>query len=318
MNKKMCITGGLGFLGSYAIEKYKQEYELILIDNLSSNALQESSDLLKNVKIVKSNITDYKWKGNENFNVILHLASPVGPVGILKYAGHISKMIIDDIYWAIEGALTNNALLIYVSTSEVYGYRKKLENLKENDPKLLCGSYKVRNEYAIAKLLGEIILCNFGKTTNLKYQIIRPFNISGGRQLKNGGFVIPTFVNQSLKNEPITVFGDGTQIRSFTHAKDIIEGIDLIINKATTYNDIWNIGSQNNKISITELALKIKEKTNSSSDIVFIDPKILHGQLYEEAWDKVPDSTKIISNLGWNCKWNVDAIIDDVIKYYEK
>lgn len=313
--KRMLITGGLGFLGSYAIEKYKLEYDVTVLDNLSSNTLNMTDTLLSGINFINSTVLNYTWDIHRKFDVILHLASPVGPVGILKHSGHIAGLIIDDIYHMIRGALLNDATLVYVSTSEVYGYRSRMESLKEDDSKLLIGAYKVRNEYAIAKLLGEIILCNMSKTTPLKYQIIRPFNISGARQLKTGGFVIPTFVQQALKNEPITVFGDGSQIRSFTHAKDIIEGIDCIL-KHSNESDIWNIGTPNNALSVKELAERIKRKTNSSSNLVFVDPKTIHGPLYDEAWDKIPNSDKIISKLQWQSTQNIDDILSDVIQYY--
>ena len=313
--KKLLITGGLGFLGSYLIEKHKNEYDITVVDNLSTNVIDPTDKLCDNVKVVINDVLKYKWE--DPFDMIVHFASPVGPAGILKHAGKMGGYIVDDTYWAIEGALKFNCPLIYVSTSEIYGYRPTPELLKEEDYKLLVGEFKVRNEYSIAKLLGEIIISNTAKTSDLKCQIIRPFNISGARQLPTGGFVLPTFINQALKNEPITVFGDGTQIRAFTNVRDIISGIYLTMTTEKYMNHIWNVGEPKNATTILSLAEKVKEITKSKSEIIFVDPKTIHGPLYEEAWDKIPDSTKIQNLLGWESKWDKEQTIIDAIDFWK-
>lgn len=317
--KKILITGGLGFLGSFSIEKFKQEgYNITVIDNLSSNVISPDHDICKGIKVIIQDILDYKWSESDKFDMILHLASPVGPVGVLKHSGKIASYIIDDIYWAIDGALKHDCPLIFISTSEIYGYRDKAIFLKEEDDKLLVGKYSVRNEYSMAKLLAEIVLANVSKVTKLKYQILRPFNISGARQLKTGGFVLPTFVNQALMGDEITVFGDGQQIRAFTHVKDIVDGIYLVATaNEENYNEIWNVGNPENVSSILDLANIVKENIQSQSEIIFVDPKTIHGELYEEAWDKIPDSSKIKNRLNWNPKYSKETIVMDVINFYK-
>lgn len=314
--KKILITGGLGFLGSFSIEKWKNNgWEITVIDNLSSNVIEPTDPICNDVEVIIGDILNYNWDVSKKFDLILHYASPVGPVGVLKHSGKMANYILSDIYWAIEGAQKFNCPLIFVSTSEIYGYRDKALLLTENDDKLLVGNFSVRNEYSISKLLCEIVLSNTAKVSNLKYQIIRPFNISGSRQLKNGGFVLPTFVTQALNNKDITVFNDGEQIRAFTHVKDVVDGIYLT-SITEKYNEIWNIGNSNNISTINYLANKVKEKTKTKSNIVHVDPKTIHGKLYEEAWDKVPNAEKIITQLGWQPKYSKEEIIEDVITYY--
>jgi len=256
---KLLMTGGLGFLGSYSIEKYKSEgFDITIIDNLSSNVIEPDDELCKDCHVIIDDILNISWSELEdNFDVILHLASPVGPVGVLKHSGEMARYILDDIYWAIEGAKKYDCPLIFISTSEIYGYREKAEFLKESDDKLLVGDFKVRNEYSMGKLLAEIVLSNTAKVSDLKYQIIRPFNISGPRQLKDGGFVLPTFTQQALKDEPITVFGDGSQIRAFTYVKDIVDGIYLTSVANNHMNEIWNIGNGDNKLYLPLLYLNL-------------------------------------------------------------
>jgi UDP-glucose 4-epimerase len=315
-NKKVLITGGLGFLGSYMIEKYKNEgYEVTIIDNLSTNTIEPDDDICDNCNVIVEDILNFQWDEKFAFDMIVHLASPVGPAGILQHSGKMARYILDDIYWAIEGAQLYDCPLIFVSTSEIYGYRDKPVMLQEHEDKLLVGDFKVRNEYSMAKLLCEIVISNTAKVTDLKYQIIRPFNISGARQLPDAGFVLPRFVNQALSGEDITVFGDGEQVRAFTYVKDIIDGIYLT--SLHTENDIWNIGNPANKVTINYLAQRVKELTNSTSKISHIDPKTIYGPLYAEAWDKIPDPKKIQSQLNWKVTKSVDEIIIDVINYWK-
>jgi nucleoside-diphosphate-sugar epimerase len=312
---KILVTGGLGFIGSYVVEKYKSEgHEITIIDNLSSNTITPDHKICNGCNVIIQDILEYKWDTNNKFDMIMHLASPVGPAGILQHSGKMARFILDDIYWAIEGAQLFDCPLIFISTSEIYGYRDAPVMLKEHEYKLLVGDFKVRNEYSTAKLLSEIVLSNTAKISDIRYQIIRPFNISGARQLPDAGFVLPRFVQQALTNSPITVFGDGTQIRAFTHVTDIVDGIYKTSLNIT--NDIWNIGNSENKITINYLAQRVKELTNSQSEIIHVDPTTIYGPLYAEAWDKIPDATKIISNLNWSPKYNVDDIILDVINFW--
>jgi nucleoside-diphosphate-sugar epimerase len=310
------ITGGLGFLGSYCVDRYAARgWSVTVIDNLSSNAVGTDHPGIDEMLVM--DVLDYDWEEGKRFDLVMHLASPVGPAGILKHAGRMAGYILDDTYWAMEGAMLNSCRLVFVSTSEIYGYREMCVTLAENDDKLLVGDFKVRNEYAIAKLLAEIVISNTAKISDLDYQIVRPFNISGARQQPAGGFVLPTFVRQALKGDPITVFGDGEQIRAFTHAEDIITGI-VMTAESGLQNEIWNVGNIENKTTIQNLAETVKSMTGSGSPIVHVDPKTIHGPLYEEAWDKVPDAGKISRELGWAPTKGIEEIVENAIEYWKE
>jgi len=320
MNKKILITGGLGFIGSHSVEKWKNlGYKITIIDNMSSNALSPTDKLFEGCKIILEDILNVDITKLEKFDSILHLASPVGPVGVLKHSGKMASIIIDDIYWAINAAKHNNCPLIFISTSEIYGYRDGKTYLKENDQKVLDGEFTVRNEYAIAKLLSEIVLSNTGKIDpNFKYQIIRPFNVSGKYQLPDGGFVVPRFVNQALNNEDITVYYDGLQLRAFTWVKDIVEGIYLTSTAPEElWNEEWNVGNEMNENTILYMAEKIKEMSQSNSQVIHIDPVLLHGSLFTEAPEKIPNSEKIKNLLGWKATKGVDEILNEVVEYFK-
>lgn len=323
MSKKILITGGLGFLGAHCIQKWKElDYEIHVIDNLSTNAVDTDHPLTEGVHQYICDILDVRWDqwGETKFDLILHLASPVGPVGVLKHSGKMGRIIIDDIYWAIEGARKNKCPLIFVSTSEIYGHRESKSYLKEEDDKVLHGEFTVRNEYAISKLLSEIVLSNQGKIDpDFKYQIVRPFNITGEYQLPDAGFVLPRFVTQALSNEDITVYYDGLQLRAFTWVKDIVEGIYLTSTvKEDLWNHEWNLGNEANEETILYLAEKVKKTTQSLSKITHVNPNDLHGPLFAEAPEKIPDSTKIKELLNWNPTKGVDEVIKEVVDFYQR
>jgi len=318
-NKKILITGGLGFIGVHCVEKWSSlGYDITIIDNLSSNTLPPTDDIFKNCKIIIKDILDTDITELEKFDVILHLASPVGPVGVLKHSGKMASIIIDDIYWAINAAKYNKCPLLFVSTSEIYGYRDGKTYLKEDEQKVLNGNFTVRNEYAMAKLLAEIVLANTAKIDpSFKYQTIRPFNVSGRYQLPDNGFVVPRFVEQALNKEDITVYYDGLQLRAFTWVKDIVEGIYLTSTAPDEYwNQEWNVGNEKNENTILYLATKVKEISNSNSNIIHIDPTTLHGPLFSEAPEKIPNSEKIKSLLGWKATKETDDILKEVIDYF--
>ena len=319
--KKLLITGGLGFIGVHCIQRWVSEgYEVHVIDNLSSNAVDPSHEIAKMTHLTTKNILDVSWSDLPKFDLILHLASPVGPVGVLKHAGVMAQVILDDIYWAIRGAKHNKCPLVFISTSEIYGYRSEKSYLEESGDKILHGEFTVRNEYAIAKLLSEIVLANQGKIDNdLRYQIIRPFNVTGEYQLPNGGFVLPRFVKQALDGEDITVYYDGTQLRAFTWVKDIVEGIFLASTAPEDlWNQEWNVGNRANERTILYLAERVKELTKSTSIISHVDPVDLHGPLFSEAPEKIPNSSKIENLLGWKPTKNVDEVIQEVVDFYRR
>jgi UDP-glucose 4-epimerase len=315
MTKRILITGGLGFIGSYAVDKFHSEgWHVEVVDNKYSNAINE---VPKGVVLHECNVLSFDFRNHGNYDVIFHLASPVGPAGVLKWSGKMGGEIVNDCYWAMEAALYHDAQLIFVSTSEIYGHRDKLCFLDEDADKVLVGNYKVRNEYAISKLLGEIIIHNTKRVKpELRFNIIRPFNIAGARQQPDGGFVLPRFTLQALKGEPLTVFGDGSQMRAFTHAEDIVDGTYSIVNSGIE-NEVWCVGNPLNQTTIMEIAQKIVEMTGSDSIIDTVDPKEIYGPMYEEAWDKLPDSSKLRRATGWYPKWSIDEIIRDTVEYWK-
>jgi len=302
------VTGGLGFIGSHLVDLLIDgEHNVTIIDDKSNNAI-ETDDRCNMIFGSIDKIDPTIFVG---FDIIFHLASIVGPAGVLAH-GDIGRSIIKNTARLIDYCAINQSLFIDVSTSEVYSHSGIL---KEDADKICSGEYQFRTEYGVAKLLAEIMIVNRAKITSaLKYHIIRPFNVAGPRQQPEGGFVLPRFIIGKLTDQPITVFGDGSQIRSFTDVRDICDAI-IKIAFSKYKNEIWNIGNPANEMSIKELAVKIVE---SEDKLFYIDPQKLHGPLFAEAENKVANIEKLTNLLDWRPKVPIDHTIEDTINYYKK
>lgn len=307
---KALVTGGLGFLGSHLVERLLQaECSVTIVDNQSTNAVGPHF-FANSCRVVTNDVMDYEQ--DETFDLVFHLASVVGPAGVLKHSGNIGCDMIQNAKRMFELCLGQGASFILVSTSEVYG---RDGVFPEDVYKIVPAKITVRGEYGAGKLLAEVSTINKAKVAPLRFHIIRPFNIAGPRQQPLGGFVLPRFIRQAVNEEPITVFGDGTQQRAFTHVRDIVEGIVSVAFSDVT-NEVWNIGNLGNRTTINELASLVREVTKTRSDIVHIDPKTVYGTLYEEAFDKLPDTSKIERVLGWRPKYDLEGIVRDTYEYY--
>lgn len=323
MMKNILLTGGFGFLGSHLLEVLLStpENHVHVVDNLSTNVVDPAKfsqsykgQLTYDAVSVEEFFT--KAKGAKQFAEIYHLASVVGPVGVLKHGGNIVRSVVRDTYLLIDYCLENKAKLLDVSTSEVYGGGKE-GFCSEDFDKIVPANTTIRLEYAVGKLAAETALVNTQRTKGLWTVIIRPFNISGKRQRPDGGFVLPRFVSQALKGEPITVYGDGSQIRAFTHAHDISTGIELAMAHGRP-GEAYNLGNPDNRVTILELAQKVVKIAKSSSKIQFVDPVKLHGQFFAEAANKFPNSTKAQKELDWRFSIGVDQIIQEAIDEWKE
>lgn len=318
--KKVLVTGGMGFIGKFLVRKLLSDtdYHITIVDDLSSSIQDKDIEQNERVIFFKADFTDWIPPEGEKYFQIYHLASPVGPVGVLKYKGRMGKIIINHLYKAAEMTMCMDAKLIEISTSEVYGKHPddEKEGQREEIDKIVPANMTVRLEYGVGKLLGEIILKNLSRDTNLKYNCIRPFNIVGPSQNDDLGFVMPRFLRQAISGEPLTVYGNGKQKRTFTHVEDFVNGVFLVM-ESDIAGEVFNIGDPNNVITILDLAKKVKEATKSNSEIKFVDPKELFGKDFAEAWNKIPNVDKITNMLGWKPKWKIDDIISQIAKLSE-
>ena len=321
---KILVTGGFGFIGSHLVERVAEDRRasVSVVDDLSSSPLplgqllREFGALVKRLDRYLCTVEDYcAHHADEPVDAIYHLASVVGPAGVLPHTGKIVRSIVDDTYAVVELALRHRARLVVVSTSEVYG--GGVEGLCAEDmPKIVSPRSSARLEYAIGKLAAETVVINTCQASSLQACIVRPFNVAGPRQSGKGGFVLPRFVGRALKGLPLEVFGDGSQLRAFTHVRDIVSGLLLAMERGQP-GEVYNLGNPTNRCSIGELAEAVIRATASSSTILFVDPKKIFGPLYEEASDKFPDASKAMSRLGWQPITSLDETVRDVTRYFD-
>jgi nucleoside-diphosphate-sugar epimerase len=318
MSRRILLTGITGFIGRVLLSYLLKEDDVSLIvgvDNLSNSKFIKDDPLFQDPRIEMHFCSVQEYQPNYTFHEIWHLASPVGPVGVLKWAGVMGPMIIGDTAKMAELARRDGAKLLDISTSEVYGKDPNGIPQVEDLEKIVPANNTVRLEYGACKLACEVFLVNQVKSLELQCNIVRPYNIVSYGQQAAAGFVLPRFLEQALSGEPLTVYTPGTQRRTFTHVKDFVEGIIAVMLKGKN-GEIYNIGNPANLYSIMHLAKEIVTKTKSNSRIDIVDPTTIHGPFFAEAWEKIPNISKIQKDTGWVPTRGLDNIIDEAILGY--
>lgn len=293
------VTGGLGFIGSHVADfLVAGGASVTVIDDERSSAVRS----VHGAVVLRQSIAHAE---PDRADVIFHLAGPVGPVGVLAQAGKIVSSVVHDAETVAWWAREFDCPLVYVSTSEVYGEQK--QPVDETAPRIIAAGASARMEYAVAKMAAETMLLN---RVGLDVRIIRPFNVAGPRQQEIGGFVLPRFVRQASRGEPLTVYQPGTQERAFTHVYDIAAGIIAAWREGEP-RTVYNLGNAANRTTIAELARRVVAVVGSSSEVTVVDPRTLWGDGFREAPDKIPEAQRAQRELGWRPTIGLDAIIED-------
>jgi len=321
MKRKILITGGAGFIGSHLTEKYlKEGHEVYIIDNLSTGSL-------KNIKHLQRN-KEYKNRLHVTIDTIFNEQKMIELVGICDTIFHLAaavgvKYILDNPLSSISTNILGTKIvlklankfrkkILIASTSEAYGKQNKAP-LVETDDVTFGSSGKARWSYAVAKLMDEFTALAYHRTTGLPVVVVRFFNTVGPRQTGEYGMVIPNFVKQALRNEPITVHGDGTQTRTFTHVSEVVDCIIKLMDTKEAFGEVVNIGGVE-EVSIKELAKRIIQKTNSTSDIKYIPYDEVYNKDFEDMPRRVPSTKKLKSLIGFAPEKKLDDILDDIIE----
>ncbi|MDG4576915.1 MAG: NAD-dependent epimerase/dehydratase family protein [Defluviicoccus sp.] len=314
------ITGGLGFIGTHVADGYLAAgHRVSLLDSMvaavTDGAWYRGNP---NVTIIRESVEAYFAAGGTlaPFDRVIHAASHVGPAGILKYAGRLGFAIVDATHQMIEACLKEDKPLCTFSSAETYG---RSGDLAEGDTIEVPMPYSARIEYAIAKTLTECMLAN-SIQRGLRAIAIRPFNVTGPRQSKAGGFVMPTFVQQGLMGQPMTIFHTGEQTRAFLSAVDLTLFLVEFMDKAlASGQQVFNVGNPSNRITVRALADHINARLGNPSTVVYADAKKIHGALYEEAVSihKTPVIDRARA-LGWEPRVDLEALIDETIDFYRQ
>mgnify|MGYP001944049350 FL=1 len=290
MDKRVLITGGAGFLGSHLCDRYLAEkWEVICMDNLITGSISNITHLLQNDKFtfIEHDVTNYIDLDGP-IDLILHFASPASPIDYLEMPIQTLKVGSLGTHKTLGLAKAKGARYLLASTSEVYG--DPLEHPQKESYWGHVNPTGTRGVYDEAKRFAEAMTMAYHRYHNIETRIVRIFNTYGSRMRLKDGRALPTFFRQALRNEPITVFGDGSQTRSFTYVDDLVEGI-YRLSQSDEVEPV-NIGNPE-EISILDVAREIISVTGSSSEIIFKslpedDPKV-----------RQPDISRARKVLNW-------------------
>ncbi len=314
------VTGGFGFIGSHLVEALlAEERRVHVVDDLSTSPLPleavldeigRPDALTYSVQDVASFCADTP---DEPFEEVFHLASFVGPASLIGHAGRIAVSIIESTCAVADLAARCGATMLDLSTSEVY-CGNPVGLCDETGALTLPTRPTARLEYAIGKLAAETALLNRHRAQGLDCRIVRPFNVAGPRQSGVGGFVLPRFIGQALCGIDLTVFGDGQAVRAFTHVRDIVDGLLLVMRKGR-HGEVYNFGNAGNGCTIFELAQRVIQTANSPSSVAYVDPTEIFGPLYAEVGDKLPDASRALAELGWRPQRDLSQTIAETYAY---
>ncbi len=307
--KKVLITGGAGFLGSHLCDRFlKEGYEVVCMDNLITGSLKNIDHLFGNdhFSFIKHDVTNFVYVGGE-LDLILHFASPASPIDYLEMPIQTLKVGSLGTHKALGLAKAKNARFLLASTSEVYG-DPQIHPQKED----YWGNVNpigFRGVYDEAKRFAEAMTMGYQRYHGIDTRIVRIFNTYGSRMRLEDGRALPTFMAQALKGEDLTVFGDGSQTRSFTYVDDLVEGIWRL--SQSDYKEPVNLGNPQ-EISILEFAKEIIELIDSSSKIVFEElPK-------DDPQVRQPDISKAQEILNWNPICDRKEGLEKTLTYFEE
>lgn len=309
--KKILITGGAGFICSHFIEKIINQYKIIIYDNFKRNSLKYTNlSGHKNLTVIEGDVldSDQLEKAMQGIEIVIHAAAIAGIYSVGSNATHTMKVNLIGSYNALEAAVKNKVKrFIDFSTSEVYG--PFVYKGKETDATTLGPVGEKRWVYAVSKLATEHLAHTYFEQYGLEVVTIRPFNVYGPRQIGEGA--IQQMTLKALKNEAITIYNEGTQIRSWCYVEDFIFGLEKITSLPGISGKVFNIGNPLGTVTNIELANKIKVFSGSSSKIEF---KKHPGP---EVEIRVPDVTNAETVLGFFPKISLDDGLKKSIEWYK-
>lgn len=306
MRRRVLITGGCGFIGSHLADAYAARgWAVTAVDNLSAAVVGTDHPSLDTAWVMDAaDLAPFHVGGHD---LVVHAASPVGAAGILGQAGHIVGQIVATTQAVVEACVAAGVRLVNLSTSEVYG---RTGRHGEDEPLTIPARYSPRLEYAVGKAAAEQIVGVAARHRGLRAVQIRPWNVVGPREAAGKGFVLPRFCAQALTGAPLTVFGRGSQERALTGVWDMCRFVADHLAGAQWDGRPYNVGAEENRTSVIDLADRVRTVLGSSSDIVHTDGRAVFGPLFEEAagMTKLPNARRARA-LGWEPEHDLDQIV---------
>ena len=311
------VTGGAGFIGSHLVERLLERGDhVIVLDNLSTGRHQNVEHLLGHPRFefVLGSIlnTDLLDDVVSRADSVFHLAAAVGVELIVEKPLESLTTNIRGSENVFEKAHKYGARVLVASTSEIYG-KNTSDRLQEDDDRILGSPLKSRWSYSEAKAIDEILAYTYWKQKGLDTVIVRLFNTVGPRQTGHYGMVLPRFVNQAIRGDSLTIYGDGKQTRCFCYVGDVVAAMMALIDHADAYGKVFNIGGDE-EVSIEELAGRVIAVVGSSSRVRFVSYEEAYEEGFEDMERRVPDTTRAREAVGFRSTVGLDEIIALVVE----
>ena len=318
---KILITGGAGFIGSHLAELLLDaDHDVFVLDDLSTGSMDNIDHLKTHPRfgyVIDTIFNDAVLAEQVNqADLIFHLAAAVGVQLIVDAPVHTIEANVKGTEVVLRHAARTQTLVVIASTSEVYGKNTNVP-FREDDDLVMGSTQKHRWAYACSKAIDEFMALAYLKERQLPVIVVRLFNTVGPRQTGRYGMVIPNFVRQALAGKPITVFGDGTQSRSFAYVGDVVRGLVSLVQDRRAVGEVFNLGNDE-EITINALARLVKTMTSSNSTIINIPYEKAYEAGFEDMPRRVPDLTKIQTLVGYAPQVQLSEILRKVIDHHRR
>ncbi len=310
---RVFITGGAGFIGSHLADHYVNAgHQVIILDNFSTGSKTNIAHLEGRITTVDGDIRNIELVESltKDADLVLHMAAALGVNTILESPLESMSTNISGSEVVLNAASKFNKRIIIASTSEIYGKNPK-QPLSETDDRVVGAPQKIRWTYSDAKAIEEAMAFALHQEKNLPVTTVRLFNTVGPRQTGRYGMVVPRFVHAAINNEPITIYGDGTQSRVFCHVADAVQAIAAIAHTDSTIGDVYNVGGTG-EVTIKQLAELVLATTESQSPITYTPYSEAYPAGFEDIHRRVPDISKVKSAINWAPTKDLKQIISDI------
>jgi UDP-glucose 4-epimerase len=314
---RVLVTGGAGFIGSHLVDALLINNEdVAVIDNLTTGSLDNIDRIKSKIDFIQGDIRDENLinKLVEKVDLVFHMAAALGVDNILKSTLESISVNIIGSEVVLKAAAKYNKRIVIASTSEIYG-KNSNQPLSEADDRIIGSPQKLRWSYSDSKAIEEATAMALYKTKKLRVTTVRLFNTVGPRQKGQYGMVLPRFVQNALTNQPLNIYGSGSQTRVFCHVKDVTDALLKITKTDESIGEVYNLGGIG-EISILELAHKVIQATNSTSGINFVPYSEAYPFGFEDMLRRVPDIAKLKLAIDWAPKKDLDLIIRDIVDFF--